>query len=176
MKEINKELLEEIKEYYKKFDSFMDEKAELSSHNRTMKRDFVDRYFEGEEAYKRKSIKTQIGKLFEVIDDVGSGKDPVVKVKEVRKEHLNFTDEQYTELMEIKNQIDKNKASKDKIDSRIDSEIITELCVKLEMSFDATKGIFNEWYKRENGKDSKVMDVADGYRKLIVAVDNGVTS
>lgn len=166
MKELNEELLKEVQDYYKKYKNFVEEKKELSSHNRQMKQDFMDKYFDPEDtdSFERKRLKKEITKYLTTIEEVGKGIDPVEEIKTIRKNHLDFDDVMHSELMTIYTQIVKNKTSKDEIDTRVTSEIYVELFTKLSISPDVVPKIMDLWYKEEIGKSTPIIDAVDYYR------------
>ena len=171
MKELNKELVGEIQEYFKKYKNFVNEKAELTRHNRDMKNDFVDIKFEDKEAEDRKQIKKEITKYFNTITEVDMGSDPVIEVRQLRKDHLDFDQDLYDELMQIYKTCMENIAKKEAITDRIEKEIYIELCPKIESTMDIIKGIFKVWFDMEAGKFPITLSVADDYQTLVQAVD-----
>jgi len=171
MKELNKELVDEIVGYFKKYKTFMNEKSELTNINKQLKSDFVDIHFEDGEAEDRKRIKKEITKYFNTIVEVDSGSEPIPEIKGLRKEHLDFEDGLYSELMKIYSQIMENNSSKESIDDRIEKEIYLELCLKMMVSSDMVKNIFKLWKDYVDGKDPITLTVVDNYRTLVRAVD-----
>jgi len=175
MEELSKELVNEIKDYYKKYKSFTMEKKDLSAHNRDLKNDFMDTHFpkENNETEDVKRIKKEITKYFTTILECDNLIEPVREVKELRKTHLNFEEDVYDDLMTIFKQIVKNNDAKEVLDDRLEKEVYLKVCNKLGLSLDIVKGILKLWIEIENGKFPVALTVAANYRELIAEVEKG---
>lgn len=168
MKEINKEILDKIKIAYKKYAEYVREKKQLSTINKQMKTDFIENHFGDEEKFepiKKKVIKKEVGKYFRCLDETGSGSDPVIQVKDLRKNHLNLEDTVYEELMTIFDQIEKNIIRKDEIDDSLE-QVYRDFGILVEINDDIAKGILDLWYKEESGKFPITVEVVGCYKKI----------
>jgi len=171
MKELTKELTEEIVEYYKQYLIVMQEKKDLTDHNRDMKNNFMETHFDEEvDPADLKQIKKEITKYFNSIEEVGSGSDPVLEVKDLRKNHLDLEYDVYDDLMKIFKQISENNGKKEALDEKLEKEVLIKLVVSLGSHIDVIKGVLKTWKDTEEGKFPVILTVADDYRKIITEV------
>jgi hypothetical protein len=174
MKEINKELAGDIKDYYKKYKSFMNEQKELSDHNKDMKDAFMERHFGEESAFEPfevKRIKKEVTKYFNTILEIDAGIETVTEIKSVRKSHFNFEVNVYEDLMEVFKQIVENNTNKEDLKNRMEKEVLLIIGGKLGISLDITKGIFKLWKDQEDGKFPVALSVVDDYRIIVREID-----
>lgn len=167
MKELNDELVGEVKEFFQKYRTACSQKESYTQHNRDMKNDFITKHFEEREAEDRKQIKKEVSRYFESILMIDSGSDPVIEVKGLRRNHLDFTDIIYAELMEIFKVIVKNNEEKNELDDKIEKEIYIPMGLALGVHMDVAKGILKLWRDLELGKFPVTMAVVDGYRTIV---------
>ena len=173
MKQLNEKMLKEIKEFYELYKNLMREKKELSSHNKDLKNDFIAYHFGDESKFeptKRNLIKKEVTKYFRCLDETGSGSDPVIEVRELRKTHLDFEDVIYDKLMHIFNQIEDNIIKKEEADDNLE-KLYRNFAVCLEINDDIAKGILDLWYKEEIGKFPINVEVVECYKRIVAELN-----
>lgn len=152
--------VDKIKKAYRSYTYKMDEIKELSKHNKDMKNDFVKINFGHKEKEEQKSLKKEIDTFFKCIKDVAKGKEPVEEIKSIRREHLDFSDEQYNKLMTIFNQVmdneDKSKEIKEDIKGLCES-----LLSDIEEDASIISGMFKFFYDTDKGKYPKTQRIVD---------------
>lgn len=168
MKELNDEMVETIKEYYAKYKSLMRQKKSYTDDSRTIKNNFISKYFEDEDAEDRKIIKKSVSRYLTSIKEVDDGTEPLADIKNFRKEHLDFPEESmYDELLHIYKRIAENNEAKEEINEKIDREIGMVGSASVGESSKVFLSVLKLWFDMEEGKFPITLQVVDAYRAII---------
>jgi len=128
MKELNEEVMKEVKSFYDNYCKFRENSNLLTADSKSSKEGFLEHRFGDKDTTppaEKKRIKKEINKYFRAVEEVDKGSDPVIEVKDLRKNHMDFSEDVYDEMMKVYAHVADN--TEEKLNINIDIEI---LCVQ----------------------------------------------